>query len=496
MSKEIVEIDDITSVELEARRPEDGKVEFRRRVPNSSLEKIKEKAPELTMKMLADPAVSINFGQDVVQTINDLSVKMLNEQGKVKIPEADAIVSDVLSALDGYSAKYKKYKEPGAVSKFFKKIRGKSSEAMYDIKSMVRDAKPIADRLLEAEGKIHRMELEIDENIARSQLLRETILKSLDDVAVVIAIFEEVIELGTAEIVEAEAALNEAVRNDNSMIEYRDKRYSVEEFREVLADMVTSQSEIEKSWFNWRQKFFLYIVNITSTRETINTSIGLKRTANRVRRDAIPAARTQLAQWQQAAQVEETARTIESANKGMEELIMGASRGTLAATQAAAEASQRQILSEDTILELTENLQKQFSTIVDAEIAGREARAKNLQLLQQSEAAILSATGEAQKALISRSVDQLKEGRSPLLDDDSSIEVESFVGEPRFLTSDEVKGMNLEDVSSSKEIAEKNRVQGEWVGEKYKERVNQDGFLAEKEEIKVEEDDSLKSFLD
>lgn len=410
-TKSVIEISDLSSSEVEARSPGEGNIEFRSRIPEDTLEKIKRQAPDLALSMLSDPTVSINFGQDVVQQINDLSVKLLKEQDNVVIPQADTIVNDVLRALDGYNAKYK-YKEPGKVSKFLKKISNKGKEAAYDLKSMVRDAQPIADKLTAAQGKIHRMELEIDENIVRSQQLRDVTIDSIDNVAVVIAVFEEVIELATKEILEANEVFDKALESGEQIIEYRGKKYSTEEYREVLADMVASLGEIEKTWFNWRQKFFLYIVNITSTREIINTSISLKRTANRVRQDAIPAARNQLAAWQQAARMEETAKTVENANRGMEEIILGASRSQLKAIQTASMANQRQILSEETILELTDNIQKQFSAIIEAEVVGRDVRAKNLELLRNSEQAILNANSEAQKALIHQSVEQLNNAKS------------------------------------------------------------------------------------
>lgn len=407
-----VELIELSDTEIEAKRPSEGNIEFRSRVSPETLEKIKKKAPELTMRMLSDPSVSIDFGQDVVQQINTLSSKLLKEQEKTNIPAADAIVNDILRSLDGYNAKYKKAKEPGAVAKFFKKLGAKGKEAAYDLKAMVREAKPIVDKLTEASGKIQRMELEIDENIVRSQQLRNVTIESLDDVAAVIAVFEEVLELATKEIIEASAVLEKAVADGSAVVEYHNKKYSVEEYREVLADLVASQGEIEKTWFNWRQKFFLYIVNVTSIREIINTSVGLKRTANRVRMSAIPAAETQLAAWQQAALVEESAKTVAAANRGMEELILGASRGQLSAIQNASEANQQQMLSERAIVELTENVQAQFAAIVEAEIAGREARAANLAILRESEEAILAASAEAQRELIARSVHQLS-GSSP-----------------------------------------------------------------------------------
>lgn len=402
---ELVEIKNVTETEVLAETPKTAELEFRQRVSPETLEKIQSQAPKLALDMIRDPLVAINFGQDVVQSLNNLSVRLLKEQENTTIPEADAIVNNVLREIDGYSAKYK-YKEPGAVAKFFSKLGKRGKETMYDLKAMVRDAKPIADRLLEAEGKIQKMELDIDANIVKSQQLREATLKVIDDVAIVIALFEEIIDRTKEEVIKVQEVLLEAERNNSSVVEFKGKTYSIEEFREVLADFVSAENEIEKTWFNWRQKFFLYLINIASTREIINTSISLKRTANRVRVDAIPAGRTQLAAWQQAARMEETAVMVDKANEGIEKLIVGASRGQLSAIEKAAEANKRVMLSEETILELTDNLQKQFETIVQAELEGREVRAKNLEILRQSEQAIVSASADAQAKLISQSINK------------------------------------------------------------------------------------------
>lgn len=404
---EVVEFKNIEEKEIVASTPSKANIEFRSRIEPKVLENVKRKAPELALSMLKDPTVSIEFGRDVVEKLNNLSINLLNEQEDADIPEANAIVDNVLRELDGYQAKYKEKKEPGAVSKFFSKISKKGKESAYDLKAMVRDAKPITARLNEAEGKIQRMEMDIDVNIEKSKQLREMTMNSIDDIALVIAIFEEIIENVSDITLRASKILEEAEKNGEAIVEFEGKKYSIQEFREVLADMVSAESEIEKTWFNWRQKFFLYVLNIASTREIINNSISLKRTAHRVRMDAIPAARTQLTAWQQAARMGETAEMVNKTNEGMERLILGASQGQLDAIEATAKANQRVMLSEDTIMELTDNLKKQFETIVEAEAIGREVRNKNLEIIRNSEKALSSASAEAQSKMITQSMQQI-----------------------------------------------------------------------------------------
>lgn len=407
MSSELVEFKDVQETEVSVTRPSEANLEFRSRLKSDVLENVKKRAPALAHEMLSDATVAINFGQDVMQGINDISIRLLREQEETDIPEADSIVNNVLRELDGYSAKYNEYKEPGRVSKFFSRLSNKTKETAYDLKAMVRDSKPIEQRLDEAVGQILKMELDIDENIERSRQLREMTLNSVDDIALVIAIFEEIIEVVSAKALEANELLLAAEAAGESTVEFDGKKYSIEQFREVLADIVSAEGEIEKTWFNWRQKYFLSIVNVASTREIINSSMGLKRTANRVRVDAIPAARNQLASWQLAVRMEQSADMVSKTNEGMERIMLGASRGQLSAAEAAAEANQRVMLSEETILEMTENLKKQFETITQAEIDGRANRAKNLEIIRKSEEALKQASAEAQNRLIKDSMKQL-----------------------------------------------------------------------------------------
>lgn len=404
---DLVEFKDVKEQEVIATSPSKANIEFRSRLDADVLANVKQKAPGLALEMMKDPSIAIDFGRDVVEGLNSLSVRLLKEQENTDIPEADVIVNNVLRELDGYQAKYK-YKEPGTIAKFFSKISNKGKEGFYDLKTMVRDSKPIEIRLLEAEGQIQKMELDIDENIERSKQLRDMTLSSIDDIALVIAIFEEIIENVSNKAVEASTLLKNAEDNNQSTIEFDGKKYSVEQFREVLADILMAEGEIEKTWFNWRQKFFLYVINIASTREIINNSVSLKRTANRVRADAIPAARTQLAAWQQAVRVEQNADMINKTNEGMEKLILGASRGQLSAIETASKANQKVMLSEETILELTENLKKQFEVMVEAEAVGREIRTKNLEIIRQSEKVLSNASAEAQSQLITQTIKQLQ----------------------------------------------------------------------------------------
>ena len=287
------------------------------------------------------------------------------------------------------------------MSKMIQKIIHKFKGTGYTLKAMVRDSKPIAEKLTIASGQLQKMEYELRDNVLRGHELRKATLKALNDMVKVLAVFEEVLEVTRNDAQEMDKALKVAEAGDaNAVVIWKDKTYSVEEFREILGNQTTTLGEIEKSWFAWRQKYFLYGANVTATRNIINMSFGLQRTCQRVRVDAIPAARSQLVVWQQAEKGRQGARMAESANKGIDRLIAGAAEGTASAVAEVAEANQRNMLSEETILKVTQGIRDQFAAIVEAEKNGRAVRARNLAIIQQSEQNIKVASDDARTALI------------------------------------------------------------------------------------------------
>ena len=400
------EVNTVDAEEFKVKRPEDTSIKFRNQLDEKDLEAVRKAAPDLAKKMVKDYTFIIDFGAEVMEDLDNVSSRMLEEQKGIKLPEADQAVNGILKELDGYSAKYADPK----TRNFFNKIVQKFKGSTYTIKNMVRDAKPIADKLEIAKAEILQMELKLQDNVRRGQALRKVTVKTVDDLVKVLALFEEIIDVSRQEALamDNKRKVAEAAGPD-SVITWEDQKYTIEEFNELLQTQVNAIGEMEKTWFTWRQKFFIYTANISAIRNIVATSIGLLRTCHRVRTDAIPAAKHQITAWQQAELANQGAEMANRANEGVDRLIAGASKGMAEAVIKGAEANQRPILSENTIVAMTEDLKRQFTAMVDAENKGREVRARNLGIMEQSEKAIAQASEEARQALLENAMAVVRE---------------------------------------------------------------------------------------
>lgn len=371
---------------------------FRNQLEPQDLERVKTLAPELERKFVNDYNEIISFGKEVLDGVNAINARLLEEQD-AKIPEADHIVNGILREIDGYSAKYSSTKARTFFDNLVKRFRGST----YNLKAMLRDAKPIAAKLQMAEAELLKMELELKTNVTRGMELRKETLYSISRMVTVIAFFEEILEVSRSRAKSMQDRLN-LVKSDDEVIRWNERNYTIEEFRELLQTQTIAMGEIEKSWFSWRQKFFLYATNIVATRNIINVSIALQRTCHRVYTDAIPAARSQLVVWQQAEKARESARMANAANDGIDRLIAGAAEGAAAGVRESAHANQRTMLSDETILALTKGIQDQFKSLAEAEATGRKMRQRNLDIIRQSELAIRTAADESQRTIIANAL--------------------------------------------------------------------------------------------
>lgn len=372
---------------------------FRSQLSPKDLAKVEAGAPAIAQSFAGNYNLIIEFGASVMEKVNDINSKLLEEQKDTDIPEADSIVNGILREIDGYSAKYGSGST--RAKNFFDGILDKFRGGTYQLKAMIRDAKPIADKLDLAQSELLKMELELKDNVTRGIELRRSTLQTISEVVQVLAVFEEVLDVSRKTAWDMQDTMDQAVKTgEDSVVTWEDRKYTIEEFREVLQNQTTTLGEIEKSWFNWRQKFFLYNTNVVASRNIINISIALQRTCHRVYTDAIPAARSQLVVWQQAEKAREGARMANAANDGVDRLIAGAAQGTADAVKEVANTNQRSMLSEETVLSITKGLQDQFTALVKADENGRKMRQRNLDIIRQSEVTIRNASDEAQKALI------------------------------------------------------------------------------------------------
>lgn len=398
-------VNSVSVEEVKVRNPDKASLKFRSQLSPEDLKAVEVSAPKLANKFANNYSAIIDFGSEIMENVNNINSRLLDEQKDTEIPEADEIVNGILKEIDGYSAKYSDPKMNSFIAKMIHKIKGTG----YTLQSMVRDSKPIATKLDIAGGQLQKMENELRDNVLRGHELRKATLKALNDMVKVLAVFEEIIDVSRQTALQMDSALKNAKKNgDDTIIKWEDKSYTIEEFKEIFENHTSSLGEIEKTWFAWRQKFFLYGANVTATRNIINMSFGLQRTCQRVRVDAIPAARNQLVVWQQAEKGRQGARMAESANQGVDRLLAGSAQGTADAVSEIADANQRAMVSEDTIIKITDGIRDQFTAIVEAEKNGREIRERSLKVIQQSEINIQKASEEAQSALIENAMSSVR----------------------------------------------------------------------------------------
>lgn len=374
----------------------ENRTNFRNQLSPEDLQKVKQAAPIIAQEMLEDPDRILSFGESVMKTIYDLNAQMLEEQKEVKIPEADAIVNGILSDLDGYSKKYKAKNGNGFFDKLVKGFRNQK----HSLKSMVQDAKPIVKKLDEAQVKILDMENALRDNVARGQVLHDTTIQTLRQMVKVLATLEEIVDITREQAQEVEKALNSAGASADSMVVFKNKKYTVQEFREVFKKYAYVLSEEEKTWFSWRQQFFMYTTNISATNNIIQSSFALRRTCRNIREKAIPSARSQLVVWQQAEQARHGADMANRVNDGVNRLIKSAAEGTTEAVGQVAEANQNAMINEDAINTMAESLREQFVKMVEEERRGRTIRAKNIAVIEEAERSLRASEEQYQNDVL------------------------------------------------------------------------------------------------
>ena len=95
------------STELAVARPEDSPFKFRGLLTEKQLADLQHGAPMLAKKFIDDVNQIVSFGGPVMQKMNSASVQLLEAQRDIKVPEADAVVNDMLRTMDGFEKKWR-----------------------------------------------------------------------------------------------------------------------------------------------------------------------------------------------------------------------------------------------------------------------------------------------------------------------------------------------------------------------------------------------------
>lgn len=376
-------------------RPEDAAFKFRSLLTEKQLDDLRRGAPVLAKKFTQDVNQIVSFGGAIMTKMNNASVQLLEAQRDIKIPEADTVVNDMLRTMDGFEKKWRSPKLEEAVNA----VVGWFKKGKYTLSTMVRESKPISDKIDLAEIKLQEMEIALADNIARGQLLHKQTLSHMDDVVAVLAALEQVIEELRSEFDAADTVLRDAEAAGSESVTYKGETITVNELREIHSNLSFVLSETEKTWSDWRSQFFLGFAHAPATRNLIVTTFALRRRLATFRTMGLPSARQSLVMWQQAAFAREGAELGSSVQEGTNKLIQGAFAETAKSVEMVANASQAPVITEDTIWAVIDSVKQQCSAIVEADRAGRALRARNLQSLERGEATIEDAVVASQRAL-------------------------------------------------------------------------------------------------
>lgn len=385
----------VPGTDISAQTPGQAVFQFRSMLTEKQLADLQRGAPALARKFIDDVNQIVTFGAPVMEKMNSSSMQLLEAQKNIRVPEADVIVNDMLREMDGFEKKWRSVKLENAVEK----VTGWFKKGKYTLTTMIRESKPIADKIDLAEVKLQEMETALADNISRGQLLHKQTLKHMDDVVAVLAALEQVTEEVRKEFDGADTALRAAEAQGLETVEYRGETITTSELREIHSNLSFVLSETEKTWSDWRSQFFLGFAHAPATRNLIVTTFALRRRLAAFRTMGLPSARQSLALWQQAAFAREGAELGKSVQEGTNKLIQGAFAETASAVDAVANASQAPIITEETIWAVIDSVKAQCNSIVAADRAGRELRAKNLQALERGETVIEDAVVASQRAI-------------------------------------------------------------------------------------------------
>ena len=391
----------VTPEDAAAAAPSEATFQFRSLLTDDQRSDLERNAPGVAAQMVQDFQAIIRFGEPVLTKLNASSTQLLAAQRDIKVPPAEDMVNDLLREMDGFQKKYRNEKIENAVEKVVRFFRS----AQYSLKTLVREAKPISDKIDIAETKLKEMELRLADNVTRGQQLHKNTVETLQDVVAVLAALEEINEVVRADFAAADQALKGAeVLGDMGSVQFKDRTMTVNELRELHGQLATASSEIEKTWFDWRQQFFLGYAQAPSIRNLILVSATMQRRCQVFRTMGLPSARTSLAMWQQAALAKEGAEMGSAVQAGVNDLVRGAFEATGQAVAETARASQTPLIDEDTIWSIIESIKVQCDGLVAADKWGREVRARNLKALEQGEGTIRTTFTESRRQLVANAV--------------------------------------------------------------------------------------------
>lgn len=167
-------------------------------LPEEQQQKIKAKAPSITDMMISDDAYRIEFGRQVMEKLDTLSKRLLEEQKDISVPEAESIMKNIIRELDGFQHKYN---DPGKIAQFLQAMKNKARDSKERFEARRRDmqidAMNISEKMEEAVSKLQDTETRLRENAARGKVMRDTTVETMRKMVQVLATLEEVVNIAS-----------------------------------------------------------------------------------------------------------------------------------------------------------------------------------------------------------------------------------------------------------------------------------------------------------
>jgi uncharacterized protein YaaN involved in tellurite resistance len=394
----------VTPQDAAASRPSEAQFSFRTLLTEQQLADLRKSAPAVAKQMAADYNAIIKFGAPVLERLTATSSQLLNAQKDIKIPEAEAIVNDLLREIDGFAKKYRNVRLENGVKKVVNFLRG----IKYSLTTLARESRPIADKIDMAEVKLKGMEIKLADNVTRGQTLHKNTLTTLQEVVAVLAALEEITDWVKREFADVDALLKgvdaPGPAGAVETVDYKGRQVTVNELQEIHSNLAGAVGELEKTWFDWRQQFFLGYAQAPSIRNLILVSATMQRRCQVFRTMGLPSARSSLAMWQQAALAQEGAAMGEAVQKGTNDLIQGAFKNSADAVAQVAKVSQTPIINEETVFVVIDSIKRQCEGLVAADKWGRELRARNIKALEAGEHQIEADFTESRRKLVENAI--------------------------------------------------------------------------------------------
>lgn len=370
--------------ELSVKSPEEDHFRFRSLLTDKQVADLKKGAPLVAERFVGDVNQVMAFGEGTIAKLKATSRQMLEAQKAVEIPQADELVNDLLRELDGFQKKYRNAR----FEDFGKKILGLFKSAKYSVTTLNREMKPIEDKLDMAELKLEEMDSQLADNVRRGQILHQQTLEQMNDVVLVLASLEEIIEVIRKDYREADALLVDATATGKDQVEYKGKLIPINELQEIQAQLSMVLSESEKTWYDWRQQFFLGWANAPATRNLTLSTFALRRRLKVFKDMGIQSGRQALVTWKQAIEARQGAEMGNNVQEATNRLIQSAYAEVADTTKMIADASQAPMVTEETVLSVIDSVKQQARSIVEADRQGRALRAKNVAALERGEVQI------------------------------------------------------------------------------------------------------------